>query len=226
MNINNVDKMFSFLVNKVQAGNVSPDRRNLAYNLANKIMYRKYFGLPENFVPGSMAISYSVSQQTEEIIRRFKKPYTLSISVSGESNLPDDFVHTSTIEYVSVSGGRQEFAQVKICNDSEFLESKTSYIVPATKENPTCNFMGTKVRFFPIDLVVAQMIYLRVPLTPIWGYTMASNRPVYDVNTSVNPEWPDDLEVEFVVTAAQAAGVNMQRQQLFQEMGAYKNNAT
>lgn len=226
MDINNIDKMFSFLSNKVQAGNVTPDRRNLAYDLANKIMYRKYFGLPENFTPGSQMIGYSVSQQTEEIIRRFKEPYTFSIDVNGMANLPNNFVHTSTITYASANGGKLVESPVKICNDSEFQEANTSYIVPATKDNPVCNFIGTKVRFAPKDLVNCNMIYLRLPVTPKWNFVYQNNRPVYNPTGSVNPEWPDDLEIEFVVTAVQAAGVNMQRADLFQIMGAYKNNNT
>ncbi len=224
MNIDSVDKKFGWLINKIQAGNVAPDRRNLAYDMANKQMFRKYFGVPEGFIPGSQAVAYSVSQQTEEIMSRFKTPASLYIEQTGYSNLPDDFIHLSTATYVSIENGKQSSSPVKICNDTEFQESLSSFIVPATKENPTCNMISGKIRFAPTDLVNAQIIYFRLPKTPKWAFIYVNNRPVYDSAQSVNPEWPDDLEMEFIVTAAQMAGVNMQRTELFQVMGLYKNN--
>ena len=226
MNINNIDKMFSYLSNKAQAGNVTPQRRNLAYDLANKLMYRKYFGLPEGWVPGSPLVGYSVSQQTEEIIARFKETFTFTINTLGLANRPSDFIHTSTIDYITANAGVVETTPVKICNDTEFQEAETSYMVPATKDNPVCNFIGTQVRFAPKNLINCKMVYLRMPVTPFWNSTFTNNRPVYNPTGSIDPEWPDDLEIEFVVTAVQSAGVSMQRELLFQEMGQYKNNAT
>ena len=122
--------------------------------------------------------------------------------------------------------GVRKTIDVNICSDIEFQEVLTSSVIFPDKDNPACNFIGNNIEFAPVDMVNADMLYYRKPVTPVWGFTFVNNRPIYDPGTSVNPEWPDDLLVEFVVTSAQSAGVNMERNDLFQLMGAYKNNAT
>ena len=57
---------------------------------------------------------------------------------------------------------------------------------------------GWKV-YFPVTKADNIRIeYRKKPITPIWGYTIITDAPVYNPLTSVNPEWDDTLISEIV----------------------------
>lgn len=225
MNINEVDKIISFLANKAQTANATPERRNLAYKLANAYLFKRYCGIPEQYQPGQpiLKMAFSITADIEDVLRLFKVNKTLYINDSGIANLPDDFVKESTLTYINGTVEDTEYTPVDICNDLEFAERQYSYIVRATKEIPACRFIGTKIEFAPKNLVNAQLTYLRMPITPFWGFTIVNNRPVYDANTSVDPEWPDNVVNDFIMLSLQYLGVETQRQDLVQYTEMVKN---
>ena len=70
------------------------------------------------------------------------------------------------------------------------------------------------------------MTYLRKPITPIWGYTVVNNRPVYDPVSSVNFEISEDNLNELVFNSLAYFGINMREQQIFQEAELFKQQGS
>lgn len=225
MNIDLVYQPIQFIVNKAQTGNATPGRVNIAMRMANSSLWKRYNGIPEEWQPGMplSKMAFSIGTNIEKVMEKFKVPVTLYINDQGVAQKPADFIRESELTYKYIdANGVTKYSQVDICNDNEFQERKTSYIVPASKDNPACRFMSTTIEFLPNDLINVDMTYLRMAITPVWGYTLVNGRPVYDPSTSVNPEWPDDIINDFIMLTCQYLGINMNKDVLYQEMQAYK----
>lgn len=224
MNVDNAYQIIQFVVNKQQTGNATPSRVNLAMQIANASLWKRYNGIPEEWQPSFPVSknSFSVSTNNEKVMELFKKTTTLYIDENGVAQKPSDFIRESTLTYISQENGNKAYTQVDICNDNEFQERRTSYIVPASKDNPACVFKGQNIYFAPNDLINVEMVYLRMADVPVWGYDLVNGRPVYNPAKSVDPEWPDDIVNDFIMLACQQLGINMNKDSLYQEMQAYK----
>lgn len=214
--------MTNFVLNKTQTANATPARFNLAVNMGTKSLFKRYDAIPEVADRGGNAMAFSESTDIEKVMRLFKKTITLYIDTFGLTNVPSDFARESTLTYVVQENGIVKYNPVDINNDAEFQEAKNSYIVPATKDNPICRFIGTKIEFAPTNLVNVQMVYLRMPLTPLWAFTLSGNRPVYDATNSVDIEFPDEIINDLLMLTVQYLGVNMERQQIINYTEQYK----
>lgn len=219
MNIGEIDNIVGFIVNRSQTGNASPQRRNWAYNLANLYLFKRYLGIPEEWQVGMplSKIMYSESSYVENALKNFKVTKFLTIDDNGQSVIPSDYIKEDIITYITQDeNGKKSYTPVKILNSSEQQEALNSYVVPPTFDNPTCTFYGTYIQFYPEALATARMVYLRLPKTPVYGYTVVNGRPVYDPSTSVQLEFPDNLHNDFIMLACQYLGVNMERNELIQ----------
>lgn len=203
--------MVNFVLNKTQTGNASPNRFNLAVDMANRSLFKRYEGISEVLDAGGSAMSYSESERIEKVLEIFKEKVTLYINSNGISAKPFDFVRDSAFTYISQSGNTTSYSPVKICNDIEFQEAQYSYIVPATKDNPVMRFVGNNMEFLPKNLINVEMVYLRMPNTPYWAYTMVNNRPVYDSTNSVDIEFPDDIIDDITMLVVQYFGVSINK---------------
>ena len=52
------------------------------------------------------------------------------------------------------------------------------------------------------------MKYLKLPAVPVWGFTLASNREIYDASASVNFAIPEDGFSELVQIFLKEAGIS------------------
>ena len=50
---------------------------------------------------------------------------------------------------------------------------------------------------------------MRKPEDMVWGYTVVSNRPVYNAGTSVQPKWEDVDMNEIIYIALSYIGINL-----------------
>ncbi len=222
--VDNVYQAIQFIVNKQQTGNATPARINIAQDIGNRLLFKRYSGIPEQWQPGMPVskMAFSINSDIEKVMRLFKETKDLYINDQGVATVPSDFIKESTLTYITIKDGQKEYVPVDICNDVEFAERRNSYVVRADKDNPACIFKKTFIEFAPLDLVNVQMVYLRMVRTPVWGFTLTNGRPVYDSSTSVDPEWPDDIINDFIMLTVQQLGINMQRSQLVQEMESFK----
>ena len=214
--------MVNFVLNKAQSGNIAPNRFNLAVDMANRSLFKRYEGIPEVVDTGGNGISYAESTDVEKVMEKFKQQTTIYINSNGICPIPSDFVRESSFTYISTEGGINYYSPVKICNDTEFQEAQYSYIVPATFDNPAMRFVGTNMQFLPKNLINVDMTYLRMPKTPYWAYTTVNNRPVYDATNSVDIEFPDDIIGDLVMLVVQYVGVSMNKNEVIQYSEQYK----
>lgn len=170
------------IANKDQTGNLpSPEQFNSFLARANEDKFRIEYGLRENLQNG---IYYQNSQNSTDALLPFIIPVTLNTTTPGEFDLPVDYVHVSSIAYIH--GGKR--SMVMIVNEDEYNNLVSSPVVPPTPKYPVAKFMNNKLYVWPQDTSI-EFVYLKMPATPVWGYTVVNDEPVYNPATSVQLEW-------------------------------------
>lgn len=182
MNVEELRQYIFAIANKDQTGNLpSPDQFNSFLARANEDKFRIEYGLRENLQNG---IYYQNSQNSTDALLPFITPVTLSTTTPGEFTLPPDYVHVSSIAYLD--GARR--SMVMIVNEDEYNNLVSSPVVPPTKKYPVAKFMNNKLYVWPQDTSV-EFVYLKMPRTPVWRYTIVNDEEVYNPLTSVQLEW-------------------------------------
>jgi len=206
IDVNEVKEFVDFLANKEQSGNsVSPSEFNLNLRRATDDLFRKEYGLPEDYKPGVPLpdISYEITQRIKDDMRVFKKTETITIDANGNGNIPDDYVHYTGIRYNKVTnntGGQPtvEPKSVEAIDDDKWVGRIGNSIKVPNKDYPICNFNSSSIQFEPKDLYKVDLTYLKYPSTPNWAYTITDGTAIYDAGNSTNIELPKMLTNDLV----------------------------
>jgi hypothetical protein len=170
------------IANKDQTGNLpTPAEFNSYLARANEDKFRIEYGLRENLQNN---IAYQNSQDSTDALAPFLTQAPLTTLVPGQFALPADYVHVSSIAYID--NARRNM--VMIVNEDEYNGLINNPIIPPTTKYPIAKFMGSSI-FVQPGVTAIDMVYLRMPRTPVWGYTTVNDEPVYNPATSVQLEW-------------------------------------
>ena len=201
ISVNEVKEFVDFLANKEQSGNsVSPDEFNLSLRRATDDLFRKEYGLPEDYKPGAPMpnISYEITQRIKDDMRVFKKTSAISIDSNGVGSVPSDYVHYTAIRYTKITnqkGGNPliEPKSVEAIDDDKWDGRIGNSIKFPDKDYPICNFNSDTIQFEPKDLTIVQLTYLKYPSSPVWGYNIIDTVAIYDSSKSTDIELPQML---------------------------------
>jgi|LauGreDrversion4_2_1035121.scaffolds.fasta_scaffold00631_5 hypothetical protein len=210
MNVNQIRDWVNFELNKHQSGNtLNKEEYNLCLAWANAEYFKIKYGLPEEYRPGMPLPrqAWAVSQKIIDDLRRFlvgkggKNLPQLTIDINGYADLPDDYIHYSSIRY----NGR---AVETISNDVLGDRLQSSIVYP-DKSYPLCVFYDTYLQFYPKDLGYVDFDYLRMPITPYWDAVIVDDEYVYKPSSSVQLEWPDDTHTDIANLIIKYASENI-----------------
>lgn len=208
--VEDIRQQVFYLLNKHQSGNtLNGAEFNQALKFANLSFFKRRYGLPESYRPGMPlpAISYEVTQLIIDGLSPFKvtrggRDYpVITVDKNGWAALPPDYIHASSITY--------NVTPVEILRDSQFQDRLNNSITFPSKKDPICSIHAGYIQFQPTDLGSVNMVYLRLPVTPVWGYTITNDEEVYNAATSVQPEWNDVDMGDFVNIIVEYASNNL-----------------
>lgn len=100
INVNTLKNYMQFLAAKdVAGGYVPPDRFNEMLPIVVNKMVRKYYGVPEEYQPGSPQprIAYEITQLVTDYISQLIDGEFLIISSSGTATKPTNYLHLSSL---------------------------------------------------------------------------------------------------------------------------------
>jgi len=211
--------MFSlvkYIVNKDFDGNViTPARFKLLAPVVNIDLFRKKFGLPEEYQPGRpVPLEYAdITLKNTDDLRPFKK-YSEGLSVTnGIMSYPTDYAHRGTITYnlsKTINGTARILPRpVEILREEEFESRLGNYTKSPTTNNPIGVIRSNGIHIRPITITAVDFSYYRWPIDPEFGYTEGDGYITYDSSTSVEYEWPADEHITLVRMMLQYIGVNL-----------------
>jgi len=152
---------------------------------------------------------YATSQRIKDALSPFRDVYVI---------VPQDRNYLNLTElriYFQISN-RIVWYSVPMINDDVWATSSNSQINPVSTTSPLGEqtSKGT-FRLSPVHAYNGEVVFLRRPVAPVFGYTIISGRViVYNPNTSVQLEWSENWINAVLVKALSSIGINLSNQEI------------
>ncbi len=235
-NINDFRNFILFVIKKSQSGgNPTPSQFNLAVERAYMEFIMRRYGNQAEYVPGRPIprVAWQQSQKISDDLRFLLTRRDIPVPNTGKMLIPDGsgndlngdtldkYLHHSSLRFNftdTVAGEiRSREVKIDVLTDAEFSNATESTIVNGTRRFPVCAYYDTFIQFEPKDLQKVIFTYLRIPVTPIWAFTLdANDRPVYDPVNSVDIEAPDQVTNEIAFNTLAFMGISIRDQFIYQ----------
>ena len=217
-----IKEMYEFLlvlVNKPKRGSsvLSPKQFNTLIPRAVDDVFKRYYGLPEEYRPGRPIpnVGYEQTQFITDALRKQKKPPKSISVVGGQAKYPDDYIHAGAAYYVkktNVSGGEptKQRVVIEFVTDNEFTNKMSDPVSPPTVDYPVMTFYSDYMELSPSSITKMYLSYLSYPATPKLDYTVDSNTDeIVWGSSSVDIDMPKNLFNDIARSVLSYMGLNM-----------------
>lgn len=211
----NIDEVYTFvrsLANKDQSGYLKSAQFNQYAERAQMEVYMKRYGNPAEYQPGRPIprVAYDMTQKIHDDLLPFITPFTMNVDKFGRGKYPVDYMHVSAFTYtVHKDDGDSKVVELEVIPDAKLGYRLSSPVVKPSKEYPICSMYGPYIQFYPSNLAVVKLSYLRKPVKPIWAFTIVDGRELYDSANSVQLEFPEDVQNEICVRILSYFGISI-----------------
>ena len=225
INVNSVYEFLQFISNKSQSGFLTPKDFNKSISRAvYELITKRYHNVKQQKPDGSSMVGFEQNQKITDDLRYLivvNEAYKVN---NGIITLPNDYLHLSTISYVRNDLDKEgelksDLINFSILRDSELAAQLSSVLFGKRIKNGklgVARFIGDKIEIFPKTISTVKLVYLRKPKTPIWGFNVVNNKPVYSASKSTDIELPEDCMNELVFMCASYLGMNLREAELVQ----------
>jgi hypothetical protein len=216
MNINEIYKLVSYMVDKYQGAYLAPDDFNMAINAAQRQYLNFLTGETAEFNQGSRRPSggFSNDVTTGGSLSNFLKEGTLAITTQLAGQ-PADFYKISAMRTID-----DDYAVKRVGSDKVYAYVNNPIDNP-TSTDPIYTEIGTNFKFWPASLASAKIIYFKKPSDVKWAYT---GDLVYDSANSVQLEWPENDHMDIVYRTLGIIGINLKDGDLIRVSQTVKND--
>lgn len=204
MNINNVFQFLNFIVNKNQSGNITPAQFNIGAERAQVEFFNKEFRL------------FQTTREVTDALAPFLTPSIINPDSFGQYSYPSDYVHVASLRHLYYVNNVAVTVPIEEVPNNEIGDMSMSQVAPATLKYPKVSYYNTYLQFYPKTIKAVQFDYFKSAPPPVWGYTVANSRPVYDATTSVDFLIDDTYQNEVVMMIASFYGIYLSSQQVVQ----------
>jgi hypothetical protein len=232
VNIDKYRRFVRFIANKNGKGAYeSTPEFNLNAERAVMEFTMKRFGNVHEYVQQRPVpiVGFEASQKVMDDLRHLKeiRPFNVTDGVfllpDGSSNdavgqLAPAYLHLSRLFYFKITqdNGVVSKSRVgfKILKDKEVDDVLSSCIVAPDVDHPFANIEGAGVRVYPENLSRVELVYLRVPTAPVWGFDLVNNREVYNASLSSDIDIPEEVMNEVAMMHLSYIGIHIREQEL------------
>lgn len=126
---------------------------------------------------------------------------------------------------------------VDFVTDSEFANRVSSRVSPPTKERPIVYGINDDLQFYPPNVGIVTLQYIKQPAQPFWNYTVVSNEQVYAAtggslvnpndgsNNSTDFELSYQFKDDLIFTVCELLGITVRQADLIQASQALNPKA-
>ena len=222
INIDDLYRFVQFVANKEQSGYVKPSEFNMAADRAQMQLFMERYNNPAEYQPGRPVprVSYQQTQKISDDLKPFIKKAVVGLS-SGKMlwSALTDYVHISSLrisyDYTNKCGETNTLRKgVKVVDDAELSNYLDSSILFPSLNYPIAAIYNGYLQLYPETITSLEITYLSRPITPVWGFTVSSGLPVYNIGTSVDLNWSDELFNEIAIRILGFMGINLRESSL------------
>jgi len=230
MDVNQLWLWMQFLTKKLLSGEIQPDAFNLALNAVNIDFFNLKCGLPQEYQPNHPMPrqAYEVSTRITDDIQHLRKRATIANNGFNIYTIPTDYGAFSSMRYpryIQKRGVQSiDWRTIDILTDEDYNERLESNLLPITAKSPFGCYVqtvsGTGWEVPLSDITTIQLTYLRLPNTPVFGYNMVNDEPVYVPAASTQLDWPVTCHQDFVIALCRYVGIYLNAPEILQMLGA------
>jgi len=235
-----IDKFHTFfylIANKNGIGTVTPSQFNSIVERALFAWTNKQISNQKEYQPGNPMprTSLDLDQASIDRLKHLKETHTVSC-LGGEMPIPNgvtkdingvimpEYWTLSRLTHKYQSNGKIVTQPISIVKDNEWAINLSSSIVAPTKKRAIANIQSDNFLIEPSSLInLVTLVYLRVPNTPVWGYNLTNNRPVYDSSKSQSIDAPKQAFNEIAMIALELIGIVIREPELVQAASGLEN---
>jgi hypothetical protein len=214
MNINEVYKIVSYLVDKYQGTYLSPDDFNMVINMAQR-QYLNYMtedgsghkGLQSGRKQGTL-----ITTPVVESLSTFVTEAIISPDITGYIYTQPSDLYTT----ISVRGETVGTKSLRRVTEDKWFPYIFDPIDPPTTADPIYVELGNTYKTYPLmSGINLRVAYIRNPATMRWGNgsTLVYDSSVYNAisnpNGSTQPEWGDKDMEDIIYRAIGIIGINL-----------------
>ena len=221
MNVNQAYQLMSYIVGKnIQQGYLAPSEFYQVINAAQNQYLDYLLGEYQQYQAGRPIAVVEVGEK--EKIRNSIAPLIYNITLvpnptTGIASYPSDY------EAVDSMWNVYGFYNIRFVNQPRLASFHNSSI-DLVAENPIYLLKHEGFQFYPTNIGLARMSYVRNPPSIVWGYVLDSNGvPVYDPTTSQQPVWAVTDMLNIISRALRMVGVNLSAGEVSQYSNEIRN---
>ena len=233
MTLIEIYRFIEFIGNKDFNGNFfRPDEFNVAIQLVNIDYFKKRFGLPEEYQPGNPVPRdiAEITQKSIDDLRLFKKHLLSQTVSSGKFTIPADYMYWDSMSYTyvhSFDGTPQNLLRpVELLREDQLADRLGNWIKKPTLKNPVCVIRadGTtnQIYVFPDTITSVGFHYWRMPVQPIFDYTVTDDELIYVPETSTEFEWPEICHGDLIRMLFVHLKINLNEMEIAQYAESWK----
>ncbi len=220
MNINEVYKLVSYLVDKYQGTYLSPDDFNMVINMAQN-QYLSF--LTDDTGGPNRNPKNPVGMSTSAIVADTLSTFLFEsvVNILGQTAYkPSDLYKTVSVRTLDDNN------PVRFVSSDRITSFIGNAIDEPTNTEPIYYEIGDKYKFYPSTLSAARVTYIKLPQTLKWAFT---GNLVYDPVNSVPQnngalEWGDTDVYEIIYRAIGIIGINLKDGDLMRSAQLVKND--
>ena len=219
ININTIYQRVLAIANKEQRGYVTPQEFNVFANAAQMDIFEQYFYDLGQFMRrhGNDTRHADAIDSIEEKISLFEKDNVTLTYSSTYYNLPSDLYKVSSILYNSVEAEHISLKDLKYILASNLTLPTNNQPIYVKNSNGLVVYGGKSTSpYYEEKIMGTKISYIAKPTTVKWGFTMVSDEPLYNANTSVNFDLHQSEERNLVNSILQLAGISMKAGDIYQ----------
>lgn len=202
----------------IQQGYLSPDDFNLVINTAQNSYMDYLMGEYQKYIPTRplSTVQFGNNERVRQSISSLVNETILNVDGQGVAPFPVYFEFTDQLW--SVYGNYN----IRFTQQNQ-LDSYVHSVIDPVPDNPVYILNKNGFKFYPPNIGMVSLSYIKKPPSIIWNYTDVSGTPIYNPLTSQQPVWEDSDMLNIIVRALQIVGVNLQLGVVIQYSQEIKN---
>lgn len=216
-------KLIEFICNKDYDGNIiTPERFDMLIKVANIDLFRKKYGLPEQYQPGRpIPREYAeVTLKNMDDLKTFKVSLINTAVTGGVLPYPENYAHRDEVTYnftKTINGVATVLPRpVEIIRESEASERRGNFTKQPTLQDPIGVVRSDGIYIYPISIDLVDFSYYRWPSDPVFAYNLADGYITYNAGDSTEFEWTKDEHITLVTMMLSYIGINLREADVFQ----------
>lgn len=210
ININEIKERVELIASK--------DQKTIYLNAAK---FNKYAPMALDKIINEQRNKFEANLMSSDAMSELKVNKDYQVASNGRLTMPSDYLYfiDTSVNAFYVNKDGEQFAtrnSVDFLSESQFTYRISSRVSPPTKQRPVMREDNGYFQFYPFNVGIVNLSYLKQPSTPVWAFTVVNNEQVYDSNNSVDFELPSQFKDDLIWSICELLGVTVRQADLVQ----------